>query len=50
MLSNREIFELEIEYVGNSDGANLFNTPPIVTYSEIINDVGSGGYDGISRR
>lgn len=45
VLSNREIFELEIEYVGNSDENNLFNTPPIVTYSEIINDVGSGEYE-----
>ena len=29
----------------NNDLDNLFNTPPIVTYSEIVNEVDSGNYE-----
>ena len=45
VLGEREIFEFEVEYVGNADEQNLFNIPPIVKYAEIVNDVGAGDYE-----
>ena len=48
VLGQREIFEFEVEYVGNADEQNLFNIPPIVKYAEIVNDVDVGDYEWTS--
>ena len=38
LLSHKEKFELEIEYVGNMDEGSGFSVPPIVNYAELVND------------
>lgn len=48
VLGQREIFEFEIEYVGNSDEKKLFDTPPIVKYAELVNDVDVRDYEWTS--
>ena len=39
LLAQKEIFELEIEYVGNSDIKSPFSPPPIVDYAKLSNEI-----------
>lgn len=45
VLGQVELFELEIEYIGNDDLKNQFNLPPIIKYAELVNEVNSPNFD-----
>ena len=38
LLRQKEIFELEIEYVGNEDNINPFSVAPIVEFAKYANE------------